>query len=1319
MANDDVKLSLSLDEKELLKQLDDLKKRSEKALEFKVDNDALRKNRKELKRTLDDTESLKKSIDDLRNTRVKTDAWTKLNSEVEEYNKQIAATEKRIQNLMDKKYSESSGWVVRAKEALAGQKAARGPLLGQLRSLEARGVDTQPYTETEAYKEQIALLKEKQKLIRGNLVPIEREIAIQKGVTEQAQVQSGATSQETNALKALEEELARVEEKWRNVHAQQEKIRTTRLGARSADLISRGEDEEYDKLRDKSIELSNTMADLQYKIWHFDEAEKQTAKDTAELNKQAENAKTSLREAFEGVTFDKGEFRQFYNETIAVFKDMWEFSKKAPKDVTGADVLGVRESVKYAEQAQPVFNKFGEELQRLFDVVSANKEKMSESLFASMAKDVNEAFQGMQNLGKALSWITETGAIENLTSDSKRKAVRELSAQIGQLGIEMNKLKLANAVAPVDNFDKQMESMKNEVAELNALKNEYNGTPLNVDIPAGPKVEETLLGMITKLRELKAEKRKLEATSSPTMEEAQRYEEVIAEIERITNAIKNWGKDAEEASKGNDKLGDSAKKASKAGNLLKITGTGLKEAMKGYAKHCKIAEKSHRDFSRALKHGLSNLTKYVFGFRSLFFLIRRLRTGIKEGIKNLVQYDSANNETNKQMTNLMTSLLYLKNAWGAAFAPILNVVLPILSSLLDMIAAVGNAIAMFVGRLTGQTEVLQAVRVQAQDYADSLNSVGGGASRASKAADKLHDRLAAFDDLNVLGKDQDTDPSSSGGGGGGGDVLTPSINDMFTRALAENSLADMIRNAWMTDGDMSEVGALFGDFIEGALEQIPWAEIQDYAGRIGFGAGTFLTGLFGDTSTFEAMGHTIAEGLNTVTVAIHGFFEGYTAGSFASSAAGAIGAFFRDTDWSTIGQNFSDFAGTIMTEIGTFFQELDVEAISDAWEDFWTGIDWTTIASGFNEMSIGIVSLTAAVIDAGAHNVTEWLWDLFHANEGNHLGIMGMGILRLGEYCSYAVEWVVNLARSFNELRALLTVFLGHGLIGLLQGLWQFITMVIGGIIQLLANLMIWLADNVTDNIERGVNFIKFVIESNLNTIKFIITSTLNTIKFIVTSNINTIKAVWNGLKTALVTGIQFVKNQFSFYLGLIGDGFWALYDVIASVWSSIGSAITTGANGALSGLESFVNSFIDGLNVIINAINTALGSVGDELAEAINTASGGRIDLTGAFTLPTLSRVSLPRLAQGAVIPANHEFAAILGDQTHGTNIEAPLDTIKQAVAEVIANNGNAEVIRLLQQLIGVVESKNLSIGDRQIGEANARYQNRQNVIRGVRPVV
>lgn len=50
-----------------------------------------------------------------------------------------------------------------------------------------------------------------------------------------------------------------------------------------------------------------------------------------------------------------------------------------------------------------------------------------------------------------------------------------------------------------------------------------------------------------------------------------------------------------------------------------------------------------------------------------------------------------------------------------------------------------------------------------------------------------------------------------------------------------------------------------------------------------------------------------------------------------------------------------------------------------------------------------------------------------------------------------------------------------------------------------------------------------------------------------------------------------------------------------------------------------------------------------------------------------------IPALARGAVLPANKPFLALVGDQSSGTNVEAPLSTIKQAVREVLGENGSS----------------------------------------------
>lgn len=58
---------------------------------------------------------------------------------------------------------------------------------------------------------------------------------------------------------------------------------------------------------------------------------------------------------------------------------------------------------------------------------------------------------------------------------------------------------------------------------------------------------------------------------------------------------------------------------------------------------------------------------------------------------------------------------------------------------------------------------------------------------------------------------------------------------------------------------------------------------------------------------------------------------------------------------------------------------------------------------------------------------------------------------------------------------------------------------------------------------------------------------------------------------------------------------------------------------------------------------------------------------------VPKASRFIIPKYARGAVIPPNREFLAVLGDQKSGTNVEAPLATIVQAMQIALASNGGA----------------------------------------------
>lgn len=105
-----------------------------------------------------------------------------------------------------------------------------------------------------------------------------------------------------------------------------------------------------------------------------------------------------------------------------------------------------------------------------------------------------------------------------------------------------------------------------------------------------------------------------------------------------------------------------------------------------------------------------------------------------------------------------------------------------------------------------------------------------------------------------------------------------------------------------------------------------------------------------------------------------------------------------------------------------------------------------------------------------------------------------------------------------------------------------------------------------------------------------------------------------------------------------------------------------------------------------------------------ITTSGGGASSASAAAYTPSAAYaapVGIPYLATGAVIPPNAPFMAVLGDQKNGTNIEAPLETIKQAVAEVVSNMRGNTVIRfegdlaqLGRILQPVIEEENNRIG-------------------------
>ena len=105
--------------------------------------------------------------------------------------------------------------------------------------------------------------------------------------------------------------------------------------------------------------------------------------------------------------------------------------------------------------------------------------------------------------------------------------------------------------------------------------------------------------------------------------------------------------------------------------------------------------------------------------------------------------------------------------------------------------------------------------------------------------------------------------------------------------------------------------------------------------------------------------------------------------------------------------------------------------------------------------------------------------------------------------------------------------------------------------------------------------------------------------------------------------------------------------------------------------IVSLVNGIVDGINILIKALNGIVGEVPDWLDFASVIIPGLPSVVRGLSKMELVPHWNVPALAQGAVIPPNREFLAVLGDQKSGTNIEAPLDTIVEAFRQVMGEGG------------------------------------------------
>lgn len=317
------------------------------------------------------------------------------------------------------------------------------------------------------------------------------------------------------------------------------------------------------------------------------------------------------------------------------------------------------------------------------------------------------------------------------------------------------------------------------------------------------------------------------------------------------------------------------------------------------------------------------------------------------------------------------------------------------------------------------------------------------------------------------------------------------------------------------------------------------------------------------------------------------------------------------------------------------------------------------------------------------------LWALFAANP---FVLVAAAIAAL-------VAWFITAYKTNDEFRAKVDAFVADAKEKIVE-IWNKLTTFI-------SNLKTKFAEFFSNLGEKLSNFWTSVVTTATNIKNKVVT---------IASNIgqafkNVIQAIkdwfvekWNGIKFAWGEIMKSLKDNWDGFKDKIKTG----VEAIVGFWDGIKQGAKDMANGVIGAVEGMVNKVISGVNWLIRGLNRIHFSIPDWVPLIGGNSFG--------FNLGQINSVTLPRLAQGGVVSS--PTTALIGE--NGAEAVVPLenntDWINKVAAQINSNSDNSQIIVMLDRIIEAINDKDLdvTIGDRDIYNANRRETNRQNRLLG-----
>lgn len=693
----------------------------------------------------------------------------------------------------------------------------------------------------------------------------------------------------------------------------------------------------------------------------------------------------------------------------------------------------------------------------------------------------------------------------------------------------------------------------------------------------------------------------------------------------------------------NEQLSESKSKANEFKNAIENSVTsdkteplrsGVSKVNNGFKSAGKSAFNFGKKLSKSMSGGISKqisdigskLDKFknkmtrLIGTAMIFSLIRNSLTKLRNGLISMLN----TNDT------FSTSLSQIKGNLLTAFAPIYNAILPMINTLMNALNQLTATFANFISSIFG-TDIKSSTK--------DAKKLAGALSDTAKSGDEASGSLSKIDKLDVIGNE-----SKSGGSSSGTDTDFSGLNNTNSTLMETlNKLKELI--------SIGDWGGLARYISQGFVDAFNWLvekiKSVNWSG-IGNGISDFITNIDWSgilVSLVSIFGEAIL-GFQDLLLAID---WGKALGNLSTGIRDAI---FKISDyiskikWSDIGKKISEaIIGIDWGGIGSSIMMTLWNTIK-GFTNMILNIDWSAVGRKLSETLHSWMTTIIEILkntDWGelGKKIVDAIWNFIANIDWYQLGTdiiigLGEGIIALIDFVVGLFKELFNKILEFFGIHSPSTAFKDVGINimnGLIEGIKSLLEFVINlfknifdGICNIFSSIGSWFNDNVIEPLK-------------------------NLFKGIWDSIVNGAKNAWEGIKNVFSTVATFFKNIFS-----------NAWEGVKKVFSTGGKIFDGIKEGIVTAFTNVVNAIIRGINKVVelpfNGINKVLSKIQNVEFLGITPFSF----LSWRAPVP-----KIPELAKGTVIPPRHKFAAILGDQKHGTNIEAPLETIKQANREVL----------------------------------------------------